>query len=71
VEGKKPVWWIIQVVKGVFSAHGPFYTKEGMQHRYAKIHGGEVSQYYDPGVEDPEQVIRDFKFDKYVKKGVG
>jgi len=70
MEPKKDIWWIIQVVKGVYTAHGPFYTKQGITNRYYKIHGGEVSKYYDPGVEEAEQAIRDFKFDKYVRKGV-
>jgi len=67
---EKPIWWIIQVVRGVYSAHGPFYTKQGMQNRFSQIRGGEVSEFYNPGCEDHSQAIRDFKFEKYVRKGV-
>ena len=60
MEDKK--WWIIQVIRGVFNAYGPYRTYAGACNRYEKISGGEV-HLHGSWEEKPGKVIEEFKLE--------
>ena len=64
-------YWIIQVLRGVYSAYGPYRTKKGAEHRYEKTKGGEIHLWESwlDGEEDHEKVIDEFKASQYEKSG--
>ncbi len=58
VEDKK--YWVIQVIRGVYNAFGPYRTSGGRDNRYEKTSGGEVFK-HDSWEEDVQRVVDEFK----------
>lgn len=53
-------WWVVQILRGVYSVYGPYKSKEAAVNRYNKTFGGEV-YLYDSWETDPSKVIEEFK----------
>lgn len=57
---KDKKYWVVQYIKGVYNAYGPYLTPEGRDHRFDKTSGGEVYK-HDSWSDNPEEVIDEFK----------
>lgn len=60
---KDKKYWVIQVIRGVYNAYGPYVTSAGARHRYEKTSGGEVFL-HDSWEEEPQKAIDEFKAEK-------
>ena len=60
MKDKEKGWWVVQVIKGVYNAYGPYSTLEGARNRFDKTSGGEVFL-HDSWYKEPEEVVDEFK----------
>ena len=55
-------YWVIQVVRGVHYAFGPYQSSGARDNRFNRVRGGEVYR-YDSFSDDPTEVIQEFKME--------
>ena len=66
----KENYWIIQVLRGVFSTHGPFRTSQGAENHYKRVSGGDVYLWRSwLGEGSEREVVEEFKTGQFSKEG--
>jgi len=55
--------WVMQTIKGVTIAHGPYRSEEARDNRYEKISGGEISTFSNWS-SNKEEAIQEFQSER-------
>ena len=53
-------YYVMHIVQGRVTAHGPYRTEQARDNLFMKVRGGEVHK-WDSFTDDPNEAIKEFK----------